>query len=281
MAWIEQLVSDISIRTVIDVFIVWLLIYYLLKLAQGSRLMDLLKGVSLVLGGKLLSSLLGLQTIDWLLGQVISWGVVAAIIIFQPELRKVLQALGRTTFRGRRNQQSPADHLITDLEQAMDYMAKRKIGALIVIEGDDSLEEYIETGTEMGSKISFQLLTNLFIPNSPLHDGAVIISDYRIASAASYLPLSESGSIPKELGTRHRAAIGLGEVSDALVLVVSEETGAMSVVKNYSIYRDVDRKELNDLLNRFLVPDEVEEESGVLEIIAGMFAPNPRKRGDD
>src|SRR5699024_4749031 len=139
----------------------------------------------------------------------------------------------------RRNQKNPSQKLIDDLENALLYMSKRKIGALISIEANDKLEEYIETGTAMNSEISNQLLINIFVPNTPLHDGAVIISNYRIAAASCYLPLSESSLIPKELGTRHRAAIGLGEVTDALTLIVSEETGSISMVKHDHLHRDL------------------------------------------
>ncbi|MGX7108949.1 diadenylate cyclase CdaA [Facklamia miroungae] len=260
LEWLNQFLGNHPFVSILDILIVWFIIYRLIGYAKQSRAMNLLQGIGLIIFAKFLSQGIGLQTIDWILGQVISWGVVALIILFQAELRKVLENLGKILFRNRQSSRNPSEELIEDLKKSLLYMSKRKIGALISIEAEDSLAEYIGTGTKLDSEISSQLLINIFIPNTPLHDGAVIITDFRIASASCYLPLSESKLIPKELGTRHRAAIGLGEKTDALTLIVSEETGAISIVKNDFLHRDVDKEELHELLNKYLFT-EVEKDN--------------------
>lgn len=241
---------------ILDILIVWYLIYKLLIYARGTQIMNLLKGIGIFLIAKGASSILGLQTIDWLLGQVLSWGVVAMIILFQPELRRVLEILGRDLFKNRRGTSNPSEKLIDDLENSVQYMSKRKIGALISIEGQDELSDYISTGIPLGAEVTNQLMINIFIPNTPLHDGAVIISDYQIAAASCYLPLSDSKSIPKELGTRHRAGIGLSEVTDAVTIIVSEETGDISVVKGDQLHRALSRDEFRARLEEYLFRED-------------------------
>ena len=214
----------------LDILIVWYLVYKLIMIFKGTRAIQLLKGVGIFVLIKFAAVFLQLQTIDWIMNRVIQWGVVAVIIVFQPEIRKGLEHLGKTGFRKRSKRTINAgERLVAELDKAVQYMAKRKIGALISLEVQDSLDEYASTGIPIGGVVTNQLLINIFIPNTPLHDGAVIIQDYKIATAASYLPLSESSLIPKELGTRHRAAIGLSEVSDAITIIVSEETGGISI----------------------------------------------------
>ena len=244
--WFHQFLVDKPLVRLLDIAIVWYIIYRVLLYARNTRAMNLLKGVGIILAAKFIASVVGLQTIDWLLQQVISWGVVAVVILFQPELRRALESIGRTV----------SSRLIQDLDKSIWYMSRRKIGALISIERENSLNEYIQTGIPMDSAISHQLLVNIFIPNTPLHDGAVIIAGHRVAAAACYLPLSGSQAIPKELGTRHRAAIGLSEVTDAVTLIVSEETGGVSLAMRDHLHRDVDPKELKELLKRYLSRDD-------------------------
>ena len=283
LEWLSRFLGNQPFVSLLDILIVWFIIYQLIVYARQSRAMNLLQGIGLILFAKFLSQWIGLQTIDWLLGQVISWGVVALIILFQAELRRALENLGRGLFRNRNSMRNPSEDLINDLKKSLLYMSKRKIGALISIEGEDSLEEYISTGTTIDSAISSQLLINIFIPNTPLHDGAVVISDFRIAAASCYLPLSESKLIPKELGTRHRAAIGLGEVTDSITLIVSEETGAISIVKDDFFHRDVDKDELTELLVKYLYAesDPDNNDSKGLETLKNFFTMiiEPRKGG--
>lgn len=258
--WVEQFLANRPFIQLLDIIIVWYLIYKLLMYARGTQMMNLLKGVAVFIVAKFFSSLIGLRTIDWLLGQVLAWGVIAIIVLFQPELRRALEILGRDLFRNRKGTQNPNIKMIDDLESALLYMSRRKIGALISIEGEDELSEIIETGISLNSELSSQLLINIFIPNTPLHDGAVIVRDYRISAASCYLPLSESDTIPKELGTRHRAAIGLGEVTDAVTLIVSEETGDISIVYGDAINRGIKPDELHETLEHYLLKEEDKED---------------------
>ena len=184
--------------------------------------------------------------------QVLPFGFLAIIIIFQPELRRALEQLGRGRLFARTTMQEEEerDRLIEAFMKSVSYMAKRRIGALISIEKETGLSEYIETGTPMNSIITSELLINIFIPNTPLHDGAVIVQKNRIAAAGCYLPLSESAFISKELGTRHRAAIGLSEVTDAVTVIVSEETGAVSITANGDIDRNLSMEEFEARLRK-------------------------------
>ncbi|HBY89861.1 MAG: diadenylate cyclase CdaA [Ruoffia tabacinasalis] len=274
----DQFMANQPIIRILDILLVWYLIYRLLMYARGTQMMNLLKGVGIFLIAKSASSLAGLQTVDWLLGQVLSWGVVAMIILFQPELRRALEILGRDLFKNRKSKNNPSEKLINDIEKSVQYMSKRKIGALISIEGQDGLGDYISTGIPLDAEITNQLLINIFIPNTPLHDGAVIIRDYQIAAASCYLPLSDSTLIPKELGTRHRAAIGLSEVSDAVTVIVSEETGDISVVKGDKMNRALDRNEFRNILEEYLFVDE-EDSKDILQVIRD-FLNDSLQRGD-
>ena len=193
-----------------------------------------------------------METLGWMLDQVIRFGFLAIIIIFQPEIRRALEQLGRGKIFARSSlqEQEEQNRLLGAMSKSVSYMAKRRIGALISIERETGLSEYIETGIPMNATISSELLINLFIPNTPLHDGAVIIQRNKIASAACYLPLSESPFISKDLGTRHRAAIGLSEVTDAVTIVVSEETGAVSITANGDLHRNLTMDEFEQHLKR-------------------------------
>ena len=274
----DQFMANQPIIRILDILLVWYLIYRLLMYARGTQMMNLLKGVGIFLIAKSASSLAGLQTVDWLLGQVLSWGVVAMIILFQPELRRALEILGRDLFKNRKSKNNPSEKLINDIEKSVQYMSKRKIGALISIEGQDGLGDYISTGIPLDAEITNQLLINIFIPNTPLHDGAVIIRDYQIAAASCYLPLSDSTLIPKELGTRHRAAIGLSEVTDAVTVIVSEETGDISVVKGDKMNRALDRNEFRKILEEYLFVEE-ENSKDIFQVIRD-FLNDGLQRGD-
>lgn len=263
----NQYITNQPLIRILDIIIVWYVVYRLLKYAQGTQMMNLLKGVGIFIVAKFISASLGLHTVDWLLGQILSWGVVAIIILFQPELRRALEIIGRDLFRNRRESKNISVRLIDDLERSAIYMSKRKIGALISVEGEDELSEYIDTGIQLKAQVSSQLLINIFTPNTPLHDGAVIIKDYSIASASSYLPLSESSEIPKDLGTRHRAAIGLGEVTDALTIIVSEETGDISLVHGENLHRALSTTDFRELLEEYLYDDDLDDDKDYLQIM--------------
>lgn len=259
--WRELLSFDIFswsfLVNVLDVIVVWHLVYKLIQLVRGTKAIQLFKGVGLFIVLRFLAGIVGLKTLSWLMDQVITYGVIAAIVIFQPEIRRGLEHLGRSSFfKTSKNEKRRDEVLVQALDKAVQYMAKRKIGALITIERTTGLEEYIETGIPLDADVTGELLINIFIPNTPLHDGAVILRDDKIAVASAYLPLSESPLIPKEFGTRHRAAVGISEVSDALTIIVSEETGDVSITLNNRMLTELSRQEYLDVLNRELVPEE-------------------------
>ncbi len=254
---LDNIVSWQNLTNVIDIVLVWYLINKLITILKGTRAIQLLKGVFVIVLIKMGAVLLDLSTIDWIINQIIRWGVVAVIIVFQPEIRRGLEHLGKTGFRNRANRRvKTSDYFIQEIDKAIQYMAKRKIGALISIELNDLLDEYAHTGIQIGGDLSNQLLINIFIPNTPLHDGAVIVQDFKITSAASYLPLSENPLISKELGTRHRAAIGLSEVTDAVTIIVSEETGGISIAHKNRLYRDMSREDFVGYLSDQLAFEE-------------------------
>lgn len=258
---LEQIISWQNATNILDIILVWYLVYKLIVILRGTRAIQLLKGVIVIAVIKLAAVFLQLETIDWIMNQVIRWGVVAVIVIFQPEIRRGLEHLGKAGFRNRGSQLiRKGESFVREIDEAVQYMARRKIGALISIEMDDVLDEYVHTGISIKGDITNQLLINIFIPNTPLHDGAVIVQNYKIASASSYLPLSENPLISKELGTRHRAAIGLSEVSDALTIIISEETGGVSIAHENKLHREMTRDNFVAYLTEQFVSDEDEDD---------------------
>lgn len=245
---------DLLINT-IDILLVTYLIYKLIMVIKGTKAVQLLKGIFVILIVTLISEKLEFQTLNWIMQQILSWGVVAFVIIFQPELRRALDQLGRGRFFSRtgNKEDEEQEKIVEAIAKATDYMAKRRIGALISIERETGLADYIETGIPLNANISSELLINIFIPNTPLHDGAVILQKNSVAAAACYLPLSESPFISKELGTRHRAALGISEVTDSLTVIVSEETGAISLTKNGELHRDLKLDKFKELLSAELL----------------------------
>ncbi|OCA89326.1 TIGR00159 family protein [Bacillus sp. FJAT-27225] len=243
---------------IVDIAIVWYVVYKLIMLIKGTKAVQLLKGIFVILLVKLLSDFLGLKTLSWIVDNIITWGFLAIIIIFQPELRRALEQLGRGRFFSRTGNQEEEEleRTTTAIFKAVDYMAKRRIGALISVERETGMTDYIETGIRLDGKISSELLINIFIPNTPLHDGAVILQKNHVAAAACYLPLSESPFISKELGTRHRAALGISEVTDSITIVVSEETGAISLTKNGELYRDLTMESFKEMVTNELAGPE-------------------------
>ncbi|HEM6115509.1 diadenylate cyclase CdaA [Streptococcus pluranimalium] len=247
----------------LDVAIVAYLIYRFIKALAGTKIMSLVQGIILFIILKLLAEFIGLTTITYLMNQIITYGVIAGVVIFAPEIRLGLEKFGKTT-----QLFTPASSVLTDEEKLIDalvksvaYMSPRKIGALISIQGTQTLREYINTGISLNADVSSQLLINTFIPNTPLHDGAVIIRGKKIAAACCYLPLTESTAISKEFGTRHRAAIGLSEHSDALTIVVSEETGSLSVTHNGRFQHDLSNDSFELILREILLSDAVKTRS--------------------
>ncbi|ADU28459.1 diadenylate cyclase CdaA [Evansella cellulosilytica] len=241
---------------VIDILLVAYVIYKLINVIRGTRAVQLLKGITVILVVWFLSRQFGFITLEWIMQQAVVYGLLAIIIIFQPELRRALEQIGRGRFfsKGSTAEEEDVKKNIEHIVKAANYMGKRRIGALISIEKETGMNDYVETGITMNAHLTSELLINVFIPNTPLHDGAVIIKNNEIMAAGCYLPLSENPFISKELGTRHRAALGVSEVTDSVTLVVSEETGGISVTKNGELHRNLDEDALrtlleNDLLN--------------------------------
>ncbi|SDO50270.1 diadenylate cyclase [Streptococcus equinus] len=245
----------------LDILIVAYFIYRLIKALAGTKIMSLIQGVVFFILLKFIAEWIGFTTISYLMNQVITYGVIACVVIFAPEIRSGLEKFGRSTQVFSQTQQvSDEEKLVEALVKSVAYMSPRKIGALISIERTQTLQEYIATGIPLDADISSQLLINIFIPNTPLHDGAVIISGNKIATACSYLPLSESMAISKEFGTRHRAAIGLSENSDALTIVVSEETGGISITSKGEFLHDLTKENFEAILRTHLITKVDEED---------------------
>ena len=239
--WTSLFSSPLSIAiNIFDILIVAYILYRFTKAIAGTKIMILVRGVIIFVLAQFVANILGLTTISWLINQIITYGVIAAVVIFSPEIRTGLERLGRAT-----------DFFFV---KSVEYMSPRKIGALVAIQRVRTLQEYIATGIPLDSKISAELLINIFIPNTPLHDGAVIIRDNRIAVTSAYLPLTERTGISKEFGTRHRAAIGLSEVSDALTFIVSEETGSISITYNGVFKHNLSLEEFEAELRTLLLP---------------------------
>ena len=235
----------------LDIRIVAVLIYQMIRLTRDTRASGVLKGFLLLVGASLLSSLLGLTALTWVLKQILSNGALVLVVLFQPEIRRVLEQLGR----GAKMEHFQSDgeenqRIISEITQCLTSLSRRRVGALIVFERRTGLKDVMETGTRLDSTISAPLLENIFEPNTPLHDGAVIIRGTRIVSAACMLTtLSESNAITRDLGTRHRAAIGISETTDALVLIVSEETGVISMARDGKLTRHLDAKAIGEILS--------------------------------
>ncbi len=240
---------------ILDICIVWLLFYFILKnIKNNVKMVLILKGVLLIIFIEIISKILNLYTVGLLLEYVIEWGPIAIIIIFQPEIRGVLESIGRTHLLGRHKilTVDERERVVCEIMEAIEYLKRNRIGALIVIERDVSLSEYIEPATKIYADVSSELLCNLFFPNSPLHDGGVILEGDRITCAGAVFKTSMNPNVNKRLGTRHRAALGIAEESDALALVVSEENGRISIASNgdldYNLTLDEFRMKLMDEL---------------------------------
>ena len=253
--WTSLFSSPLSIAiNIFDILIVAYILYRFTKAIAGTKIMILVRGVIIFVLAQFVANILGLTTISWLINQIITYGVIAAVVIFSPEIRTGLERLGRATDFFSNSTVSAEEQMIRSFVKSVEYMSPRKIGALVAIQRVRTLQEYIATGIPLDSKISAELLINIFIPNTPLHDGSVIIRDNRIAVTSAYLPLTERTGISKEFGTRHRAAIGLSEVSDALTFIVSEETGGISITYNGVFKHNLSLEEFEAELRVLLLP---------------------------
>ena len=260
-------VLNIQFRDVLDIIIVAFLIYKIIPVFKTSATARIAKVVVVILVIAWLTDVMRLHTLNFVLNQFLSIGLIALVILFQPELRRMLDHLSSVKLKRLLGTQKPEQEMIPVISQtvlACEAMSKARIGALIVFARDSHLEEYFKTGTLIDGRVSEQLIRNIFFTNAALHDGAMIIRDGRIAAAGCVLPLSDSNRLSLDLGTRHRAAVGMSEVSDAVVVVVSEETGAISVAVGGMLKRHLAPQTLERLLRNELVHEEVNQEQNLM-----------------
>ena len=252
-----DIIFSMKINDIIDILIVAYIFYKIFMFIKDTRAEQVLKGIVLLFVATQVSEILKLHTLYWILVKSLDLGFIAALVIFQPELRAGLEHIGRAKFNiFYKNNTNLSEEMfnktIEEIVETLYSLSRQKIGALIILERKTKIGDIINTGTSIDGEISRQLLINIFIPNTPLHDGAVVIRDSQIKAAACFLPLTQSKDLSKELGTRHRAAVGVSEVSDCISLVVSEETGDVSIAKSGKLYRNVSKERMINILRNNL-----------------------------
>ena len=267
---IQGILNSFGISDLLDIIVVAYLMYQAIRLVRETRAIQLVKGLAVLVGVYAVASFAQMRSLSFLIRYVFQYGALALLIVFQPELRRSLEQVGRTRFSNLQLFGGNVDiddvnsrwrRAISAIGEAATFLSKRRIGALIVLERQSLLGEIIKTGTVIDATPSAELLGNIFFPNSPLHDGALIIREGRLVAAGCYLPLSDNFTISKEMGTRHRAGLGMSESSDALVVIVSEETGIITVAKNGKLMRGFTEEQLlKELQSTFIV--EKREEKG-------------------
>jgi uncharacterized protein (TIGR00159 family) len=247
------------VRDTVDIALVFLAVYWLLVLIKGTRAVQILAGLMALIAARLVSELFQLMTLTWILDAFFYWGWVIIIVVFQADIRRVLARVGRGFFP--QLSELKESHILEEIVRASQTLAQKRVGALIVLERENGLEDLVEAGTPIDAEVSKELLTSVFLPYSPLHDGAVVIREGRITHAGSILPLTLRTDLPEGVGTRHRAAVGITEESDAVVIVVSEETATISVVMAGQMTRDLDAPRLRVVLRDLLTRSEREAEA--------------------
>ena len=258
LSWLDFDIPRITVIDVIEIAIIAFFLYYVIRFVKNTRAWTLFKGILLILIFVCVAAFFQMNTIIWLFEKLLSFAVIALLIIFQPELRRALERLGRNNLFaflsrigfGQENDRLYPEETVSELVDACRLMSRDRTGALIVIERDIHLDEYVRTGIAVQARISSELLLNIFEHNTPLHDGAVIVQENRISAATCYLPLSENRSLSKEMGTRHRAAVGISEVTDSLTIVVSEETGGISVAMKGELRLRLTAETLESILTK-------------------------------
>lgn len=259
MEFLRGLFLNLRVRDIIDILIVAIAFYKLFMLIRETRAEQLSKGIIALFVFTKISEWIELYTVYWILEKAMTVGVLAILIVFQPELRRALEYIGRSSFFTKsfiEIKDESLSQVVDEIVEAVASLSRQKIGALIVMERTTGLSEVVETGTRIDGKVSSDLLINIFIPNTPLHDGAVIIKEDMIKAAGCFLPLTDNTSLSKDLGTRHRAALGISEKSDSLSIVVSEETGAISIAESGSLARYLDTKTLTQILMDMYKPKD-------------------------
>lgn len=257
---ISSIISSFKITDVIDITVVSYLVYKVLSFIRETRAQQLVRGVIVLIVVFIVSDVANLHLLNWLFGNVLTMGLFALVVLFQPELRRGLEQMGRRNLVGNSLRNIDKDNalaIVNEIVLAIDDFSSTRTGALIAIERETMLNDIIETGAIVDARISVRLLGNLFYEGSPLHDGAVIIRGDRIHAASCVLPLTENKNLGRNLGTRHRAGVGVSEVSDALVIIVSEETGVISVAENGTLKRFMDLKSIEKILLSVYMPKEL------------------------
>lgn len=248
---IRGILVGIRFTDIVDILIITLLIYKIWGFLKTSRAAQLTKGIGIIIAIALIAEVCNLYVVSWLIGRILSIGLIALVVVFQPELRRVLGYIGRGKFNIRSQEALSADYkmsIVNEIVKSVEFFSARKEGAIMVFEQDVALDDIAETGTNLDTKITSEAINNIFYKGAPLHDGAVIIRDDRIYAAGCVLPLTQNQNLSRDLGTRHRAGLGISEVSDALVLIVSEETGIISIAKNGKLSRFLDLKSVEKQL---------------------------------
>lgn len=255
---IRLIFTNIGLNSIVDIAIVYYVLYHGYLLIRDMRAKQLVKGIVLLVSLIPISQVFQLHMVRYILEHTFQVGIIALVVVFQPEIRKALEYIGRTSFslsNIEKNAQT-SEQVIKEIVSATSSLARQKIGALMIFEQQIGLTDIIESGTKLNAHISSGLLINIFIPNTPLHDGAVIIKDYAIRAAGCFLPLTDNNLLSKDIGTRHRAAIGMTEKSDAIAVIVSEETGYISYAMEGRLYRNIQIGELETLLSGIYTDSE-------------------------
>ena len=264
--FLHKIVQFVRIQDLLDVLIVAYIIYKAIGLLRETRAVQLIKGIVVLLVIYQISSWLQLGVVNYLMLNTLQFGVIAMLVVFQPELRRALEKVGRSRFGQVLNIFNPNTpetirKTVEKVAESVDTLSKNRIGALIVIERKTKIADIVRTGIAIDSEISAELLVNIFVPNTPLHDGAVVLRENRIMAAGCFLPLTQNQDLMQELGTRHRAALGMSETSDAVVVVVSEETGKISIALEGSLTRNLTVESLVRASLKILIPDSEKKES--------------------
>ena len=262
--YIFKYLQLVRITDIIDILVVAVIVYYIIRIANETRAKNLLRGIAIIFVAFFVSRWLNLTALNYIIGATVQIGAFAIVVIFQPELRNLLERMGRIKlgriidFTGE-SETGDVELTVESVAKAAGDMAKTRTGALMVLERETKLGEYLNTGTHLDANVSSGLLENIFVPNTPLHDGAVIIRGSKIITAGCVLPLTSNPNLSHEIGTRHRAALGLSEATDAVIVVVSEETGKISVAQEGSLTRNLSEESLKRLLSRLMAATDKNE----------------------
>ena len=277
----KNLIATIGFWDVVDILVVAVIIYLVLVFVRRNNSHNVVRGIVILLAVFALANLLNLKMVTFLLQRTLELGLLALVIIFQPELRRLLERMGSGIGRSRYTFGSVVDMAVAQTALACKDMAESRTGAIIIFERSINLNDIINTGTMINSDVTAELIKNLFYDKAPLHDGAIIIRDGRIIAAGCVLPLTKSTNLSKDLGMRHRAGIGLSEQSDAIVVIVSEEAGAVSIAMNGTLKRHLDNETFEKILRNELVSDEKAEDNSITAVLKKIFKPKKKEQSDE